>query len=236
MVSRSTRSVVDPKNNFRKPLRPCVLITINSHDRSRATRRISPVVLPTTTWYSRVTRFRVADPSVSPGELLDLTRAVVRVPGHTCAQIQCFSQQRIRDREHMRRAPRAAATAAAYLRALAEASEKSIGQRMERVFIWPPLCTSPVQPACLRATSSRHQESLGRLAYFRSWNGGNIARPWKFSTSVHVGITSTTPNGSPQLRNSHTPPEPRGPRSDRAREQRSPPTLGRRRQARPLRR
>jgi hypothetical protein len=45
-VSRRTRSVVDPKNILRMPLRPCELITISSAYDSDASRRISVAGFP----------------------------------------------------------------------------------------------------------------------------------------------------------------------------------------------
>jgi len=49
VVSRRTRSVVDPKNSLRTPVMPCELMTISPHPRSRAIRRISTGGLPIAT-------------------------------------------------------------------------------------------------------------------------------------------------------------------------------------------
>ncbi len=72
VVSRSTRSVVDPKNSLRAPVSPCELMTIRSHERSRATRRISTGGLPTATSYSHIASVAASSPNVSAHELRDL--------------------------------------------------------------------------------------------------------------------------------------------------------------------
>ena len=100
VVSRSTRSVVDPKNSLRMPVRPCVLMTMRSQERSRATRRISGAGFPTATSYSSAASDGDRGPSVLRREVRDLALAVLRVPTDPGAQIGGLGQQRILDREH----------------------------------------------------------------------------------------------------------------------------------------
>ena len=131
VVSRSTRSVVDPKNNLRIPVRPCVLMTIRSQERSRATRRISTEGLPTATSYSSVASIAARVPNVLPANrstsrLLSSGFQTTPVP-RSAASVSSGSATV----STISRAAKCAAIAAAYRNAPTLAAEKSTGQRID---------------------------------------------------------------------------------------------------------
>ena len=99
VVSRSTRSVVDPKNSLRMPVSPCELMTIRSHERSRATRRISGAGLPTATSYSSAAAIGESAPNVLSAKCR-ISRLSLRRSRDAGAQIEGLGQQRILDRQH----------------------------------------------------------------------------------------------------------------------------------------
>ena len=96
VVSRSTRSVVEPKNSFRAPVTPWLLITIKSQERSLDTRRISGTGFPRALTFDGVPRGGVVCESLRD-EAGELALAVLRPPDDPGAQVEGLGEQRILD-------------------------------------------------------------------------------------------------------------------------------------------